>query len=382
MQLFQSKLPSVGLTIFSQMTALANQQKAINLSQGFPDFDGPKPLLDAVGRFIAEGKNQYAPMAGLPELCKAVSDKVFRCYGRKLDAESEVTITSGATEAIFAAISATVNAGDEVIVFDPAYDSYEPAVTLNGGITVHIPLLPPKFAIDFQRLQDAITPRTRMIIFNSPHNPTGSVMSSEDLLQLEQLLEGTNILLLSDEVYEHIIFDNQAHQSFNRSPMLAERSFIVSSFGKTYHVTGWKVGYCVAPEALMKEFRKVHQYLTFSTSTPMQAAIAEYMQSDAEHDQNLPIFYQQKRDLMNERLSSSRFGIMPSPGTYFQLLDYTAISDLSDQEFVLWLLKEAGVATIPLSPFYKDGTQTGMVRLCFAKSSDTLEKAAEQLCRI
>ena len=377
-----SKLPSVGLTIFSQMTALANQQKAINLSQGFPDFDGPKPLLDAVGRFIAEGKNQYAPMAGLPELCQAVSDKVFRCYGRKLYAESEVTITSGATEAIFAAISATVNAGDEVIVFDPAYDSYEPAVTLNGGTTVHIPLLPPQFAIDFQRLQDAITPRTRMIIFNSPHNPTGSVMSSEDLLQLEQLLEGTNILLLSDEVYEHIIFDNQAHQSFNRSPMLAERSFIVSSFGKTYHVTGWKVGYCVAPEALMKEFRKVHQYLTFSTSTPMQAAIAEYMQSDAEHDQNLPIFYQQKRDLMNERLSSSRFGIMPSPGTYFQLLDYSAISDLSDQEFVLWLLKEAGVATIPLSPFYKDGTQTGMVRLCFAKSSDTLEKAAEQLCRI
>ncbi|EAR62818.1 methionine aminotransferase [Neptuniibacter caesariensis] len=377
-----SKLPSVGLTIFSQMTALANQQKAINLSQGFPDFDGPKPLLDAVGRFIAEGKNQYAPMAGLPELCQAVSDKVFRCYGRKLEAESEVTITSGATEAIFAAISATVNAGDEVIVFDPAYDSYEPAVTLNGGTTVHIPLLPPQFAIDFQRLQDAITLRTRMIIFNSPHNPTGSVMSSEDLLQLEQLLEGTNILLLSDEVYEHIIFDNQVHQSFNRSPMLAERSFIVSSFGKTYHVTGWKVGYCVAPEALMKEFRKVHQYLTFSTSTPMQAAIAEYMQSDAEHDQNLPVFYQQKRDLMNERLSSSRFGIMPSPGTYFQLLDYTAISDLSDQEFVLWLLKEAGVATIPLSPFYKDGTQTGMVRLCFAKSSDTLEKAAEQLCRI
>ncbi|PIE20366.1 MAG: aminotransferase [Neptuniibacter caesariensis] len=377
-----SKLPAVGLTIFSQMTALAQQHKAINLSQGFPDFAGPKPLLDAVAKHIAQGANQYAPMAGLPELCHAIARKIQDCYGRTVDAATEVTVTSGATEAIFAAISATVSAGDEVIVFDPAYDSYEPAVVLCGAKTVHIPLLPPSFAIDFQRLQEAITPRTRMIIFNSPHNPTGSVLSEDDIRQIEALVAGTNILLLSDEVYEHIVFDGQEQQSFNRSAALAERSFIISSFGKTYHITGWKVGYCIAPEPLMSEFRKVHQYLTFSTATPLQKAIAEYMAMGTDHEQALSGFYQAKRDLVNERLVASRFTLTPAAGTYFQLLDYTGISELPDQEFVLWLLKESGVATIPLSPFYADGRQTGMVRLCFAKGTDTLEIATEKLCRI
>lgn len=377
-----SKLPSVGLTIFSKMSALAAEHEAINLSQGFPDFDGPAGLLKAVGRHIASGANQYAPMAGLPSLRDEIAAKVERCYGRIVDSETEVTVTSGATEAIFAAISAVVSQGDEVIVFDPAYDSYEPAILLNGAKAIHIPLLPPGFSIDWPRLAAAISPRTRMIIFNTPHNPTGTVMSEDDLVQLEALVMGTDIILLSDEVYEHIVFDGQKHQSFNRRPVLAERSFIVSSFGKTYHVTGWKVGYCIAPAALMKEFQKVHQYLTFSTATPLQGAIAEFMQTSPQHDNELAGFYQQKRDFMNQALVNSRFGIMPSAGTYFQLLDYRAISDLPDQDFVIWLLESAGVATIPLSPFYAEGRQTGFVRLCFAKGEDTLAKAGELLCKI
>jgi methionine aminotransferase len=377
-----SKLPAVGLTIFSQMSALAAEHKAINLSQGFPDFDGPKALLDAVGKQISAGANQYAPMAGVPSLREAIAAKISRCYGRSINADSEVTVTSGATEAIFAAISAVVGQGDEVIVFDPAYDSYEPAIALNGGKTVHLSLLPPDFAINWQQLKDAITPRTRMIIFNSPHNPTGSVMSSNDLDQLEALIADTDILLLSDEVYEHIIFDGLAHQSFNRREALAARSFIVSSFGKTYHVTGWKVGYCVAPAPLMKEFQKVHQYLTFSTATPLQNAIAGFMAECPEHDQELPAFYQRKRDFINQQLAPSRFGISPSAGTYFQLLDYRQISDLPDQAFVIELLKSAGVAAIPLSPFYAEQTQTGFIRLCFAKGEETLAQAAERLCKI
>ena len=382
MQYPASKLPSVGLTIFSQMSALAVKHKAINLSQGFPDFDGPEALLKAVDKYISSGANQYAPMAGLPLLRQEIAAKIKRCYGREVDSECEVTVTSGATEAIFAAISAVVGVEDEVIVFDPAYDSYEPAITLNGAKTVHIPLLPPSFSIDWQRVIDAITPKTRMIIFNTPHNPTGAVMSEDDLKTLETIVEGTDIVLLSDEVYEHIVFDGLSHQSFNRYPALAERSFIVSSFGKTYHVTGWKVGYCIAPAPLMAEFQKVHQYLTFSTATPLQAAIAEFMQSETLHDSELAGFYQQKRDFMNQHLKGSRFSINPSAGTYFQLLDYREISDLPDQAFVIWLLENAGVATIPLSPFYADDQQTGFVRLCFAKGQSTLLQAGERLCAI
>jgi len=377
-----SKLPDVGLTIFSQMSALAAEYQAINLSQGFPDFEGPEELLSNVGKQIASGANQYAPMAGLSKLREAIVAKISRCYGRTVDPASEITVTSGATEAIYAAISAVVRSGDEVIVFDPAYDSYEPAIRLNGATAVHIPLLPPSCAVNWSEVAAEISPRTRMIIINTPHNPTGTTLTQTDLHQLEQLLANTDIVLLSDEVYEHIVFDGEIHQSVNRFPRLAERSFIVSSFGKTYHITGWKIGYCVAPKALMQEMQKVHQFLTFSTATPLQAAIAEFMVDHPEHDEQLPAFYQQKRDYLNQALSNSRLGITPAAGTYFQLVDYSSISDLPDLEFVTELLKTAGVAAIPLSPFYQLGQQTGYVRLCFAKGETTLAAASERLCRI
>ncbi len=377
-----SKLPDVGLTIFSHMSALAAEYQAINLSQGFPDFDGPKELLSSVGKQITAGANQYAPMAGLASLREAIAAKISRCYGRTLDPAAEITVTSGATEAIYAAISAVVRNGDEVIVFDPAYDSYEPAIRLNGATAVHIPLLPPSFAVNWSEVAAAISPRTRMIIINTPHNPTGTTLSDADLSQLEQLLANTDIVLLSDEVYEHIVFDGEIHQSINRFPRLAERSFIVSSFGKTYHITGWKIGYCVAPKELMQEMQKVHQFLTFSTSTPLQAAIAEFMADHPEHDEQLPAFYQQKRDYLNLALTDSRFHISPAAGTYFQLLKYSEISDQTDLEFVTSMLKTAGVAAIPLSPFYQHGQQTGYIRLCFAKGEATLAAAAERLCKI
>ena len=377
-----SKLPNLGLTIFSKMSALAAQRGAINLSQGFPDYQGPEALLDSVAQQVAAGFNQYAPMHGMPQLRELIAEKVKRLYGRELDAEREICVTPGATEALFSAISATVWAGDEVIIFDPAYDSYRPVVELNGGVAVSIPLMPPSFAIDWSAVRTAITPRTRMIIINTPHNPTGQVWSAADLDQLELAVKGTDILILADEVYEHLVFDGLQHQSINLRSTLAERSFIVSSFGKTYHVTGWRVGYCVAPPALMAELQKVHQYVTFNTHTPLQCAIADFMQQQPTYPATLPAFFEQKRDRLRDGLANSRFKLLNSSGTYFQLVDYSAISDLPDDEFVIWLLDAAGVAAIPLSPFYANGQQTQCVRLCFAKQNETIDRALEGLCRV
>ncbi|MCV6590438.1 MAG: pyridoxal phosphate-dependent aminotransferase [Marinobacterium sp.] len=377
-----SKLPALGTTIFTRMSQLAAEHEAINLSQGFPDFDGPQLLRERVAHYIGQGANQYAPMTGTPQLRQAIAAKVARCYGAEVCAEQEITITCGATEALFAAISAVVRSGDEVILFDPCYDSYQPAIELNGGVTIRLPLLLPDFSIDWSALRGAIGPRTRMIIVNTPHNPTGAVLSDEDLQQLSVLLQGTNILLLGDEVYEHIVFDGLLHQSLLRFPELAERAFVVSSFGKTYHTTGWKVGYCIAPPAMSAELRKVHQYLTFSISTPMQLALADYLQAEPEHDQQLPAFYQQKRDLFNSLLADSRFSFSASAGTYFQLVDYSAISERSDIDFCHWLTTQAGVAAIPLSPFCEQPLEAKLIRLCFAKNTDTLQDAAQRLCQI
>ncbi len=377
-----SKLPQVGTTIFSRMSQLAEARQAINLSQGFPDFDGPEALLSRVDAHIRRGANQYAPMSGVSRLREAIAAKVERCYGRKVDAETEITVTSGATEALFAAISAAVSPGDEVLLFDPAYDSYVPAIALNGGIPVRIPLFPPAFNIDWDRVSATITPRTRMIIVNTPHNPTGQILSSEDMRCLEALVANTSILVLSDEVYEHVVFDGEEHQSVNRYPALVNRSFVVSSFGKTYHITGWRIGYCVAPPVLTAELRKVHQYLTFSSSTPLQLALGDYMDEAPLHEQALPSFYQFKRDHFNALMAGSKFKFTPAAGSYFQVMDYSALSDLPDTEFVVWLLERAGVAAIPLSVFYEQAPDMRLVRFCFAKKEATLEEAAKRLCAI
>ena len=375
-----SKLPHIGTTIFTVMSQMANDYRAINLSQGFPDFDGPSALLNAVGSYIAKGMNQYSPMSGIPVLREQIAAKVTRLYANPVSAD-EVTVTSGATEALFAAIAAVVRTGDEVIMFDPAYDSYEPAVELNGGIAVRLQLPPPLFQIDWAQVQAAITPQTRLIILNSPHNPTGTVLSTADMQLLLELVRGTDILLLGDEVYEHIAFNGQ-HQSLHRYPELYERSFVVSSFGKTYHATGWKIGYCVAPPPLTAEFRKMHQYLTFATCTPMQLALADILRDEPEHADNLPSFYQQKRDLFCSLISNSRFKFTPSAGTYFQVVDYSALSDLPDLAFCEWLTKEVGVAAIPVSVFCKTPPEMRLVRFCFAKGDETLQRAAERLCAI
>lgn len=378
-----SKLPAVGTTIFSQMSQLAAEHNAINLSQGFPDFAGPAQLLEAVGRHIAAGANQYAPMTGVAPLRQAIAAKMASHYQCQIDAESEITVTSGATEALFAAISAVVCPGDEVILFDPAYDSYQPAVELNGGKVVRLQLRAPQFQIDWQQLATAISARTRLIVLNSPHNPTGGVLTRQDLEQLDMLLGDSDILLLSDEVYEHITFDGRAHISLASHRRLFERSFVVSSFGKTYHTTGWKVGYCIAPAPLSREFRKVHQYLTFSTCTPMQLALADIMVDQPQHYQQLPAFYQAKRDLFCRVMAPSRFQFTPTPGSYFQLMDYRAISDLPDTEFCQWLVQEAGVAAIPVSVFCQSPPENmRLVRFCFAKQDRTLVQAAEQLCAL
>jgi len=378
----ETKLPKVGTTIFSVMSQLALDHKAVNLGQGFPDFEPPQPLRDAITRAMAEGRNQYAPGIGLQPLREQIALKTERLYGHKFDPNTEVTVTSGATEALFAAIAAVVRAGDEVIVFDPAYDSYEPAIELQGARAVHIPLLAPSFGIDWQRVRDAITPRTRMILINSPHNPTGAVLSAADLDELAAIVRDTEIVVLSDEVYEHIVYDGAQHESVLRHPELAARSFVVSSFGKTYHCTGWKLGYAVAPKALSAEFRKVHQYLTFCTFHPAQVAFAEFMASTPEHYLELPAFYQEKRDRFRELIKPSRFKLLDVPGGYFQLVDYSAISDKDDVAFCEWMVKEGGVAAIPLTPFYDKAPGTHYLRLCFAKSDATMEAAAERLCKL
>jgi methionine aminotransferase len=378
----ETKLPKVGTTIFSVMSQLALDHKAVNLGQGFPDFEPPQPLRDAITRAMAEGRNQYAPGIGLQPLREQIALKTQRMYGHTLDPNTEVTVTSGATEALFAAIAAVVRAGDEVIVFDPAYDSYEPAIELQGARAVHIPLQAPTFGVDWQQVRDAITPKTRMILINSPHNPTGAVLSAADLDELAAIVRDTDIIVLSDEVYEHIVYDGEQHQSVLRHAELAARSFVVSSFGKTYHCTGWKLGYAVAPKALSAEFRKVHQYLTFCTFHPAQVAFAEFMASTPEHYLELPAFYQAKRDRFRELIKPSRFKLLDVPGGYFQLVDYSAISDKDDVAFCEWMVKEGGVAAIPLTPFYEKAPGTHFLRLCFAKSDATMEAAAERLCKL
>lgn len=377
-----TKLPKVGTTIFSVMSQLALDHQAVNLGQGFPDFEPPQSLSDALTRAMAEGKNQYAPGIGTAPLREQIARKTQQLYGRPVDPLTDVTVTSGATEALFSAIAAIVRPGEDVIVFDPAYDSYEPAIELQGARAVHIPLTLPDFAIDWQRVRDAITPKTRMILINSPHNPSGAVLSAADLDALAEITRDTDIVVLSDEVYEHIVYDGRRHESVLRHPELAERSIVVSSFGKTYHCTGWKVGYAVAPAALSAEFRKVHQYLTFCTFHPAQAAFAEILASDPAHYLELPDFYQAKRDHFRALLAPSRLKLLDVPGGYFQLVDYSAIRDEDDVAFSRWLVEHGGVAGIPLTPFYEKPADARLLRLCFAKSDATLAAAAERLCRL
>lgn len=377
-----TKLPKVGTTIFTVMSQLATQHRAVNLGQGFPDFEGPPALHESLARHVREGRNQYAPMMGIPALRQAIARKTAALYGRQVDADHEITVTSGATEALFAAIHAVVRPGDEVIVLDPCYDSYEPAIELAGGRAVHIPLLAPDFGIDWQRVRDAITPRTRLFMMNSPHNPTGATVTRSDLDTLAELLRDSETLVLSDEVYEHIIFDGRRHESVLAHAELAERSFVLSSFGKTYHITGWKVGYCVAPPTLTAEFRKVHQYLTFCTFTAAQWALAEYLDADPQHYHDLPAFYQAKRDYFAQALQGSRFRLLPVCGAYFQLADYSDISDEDDQSFARWLVATHGVAGVPVSAFYESPPNQRLIRFCFAKTEATLDAAAERLCAI
>ncbi len=361
---------------------MAQDHGAINLSQGFPDFDCPQRLRELVAHHLNDNKNQYPPMAGVPVLRQRIAEKIDAHYDVQVDPETEVTVTSGATEALFDAIQAVVAPGDEVIVFDPAYDSYEPAIDLAGGKAVHIPLSLPDYSVDWQRTADAIGPRTRLIIINSPHNPCGAILSATDLDNLASLTRDRDIFVLSDEVYEHMVFDGLQHQSVLGHAELRQRSFAVSSFGKTYHATGWKMAYCVAPPALTTEFRKIHQFVTFTSNSFLQYALADFMQECPQHAVELPAFYQQKRDTFCSLLADSRFRFSPSRGTYFQLVDYSEISDASDTEFANELTQQKGVAAIPLAPFYESPPDTRIIRFCFCKDDATLERAAEILCRL
>ena len=376
-----SRLPRVGTTIFTVMSALAQQHNAVNLGQGFPDFDCAPELLDAVDAAMRSGLNQYPPMAGVPLFREAIAAKVATLYGHDYDPGTEITVTAGATQAIITAILALVHPGDEVIVLDPCYDSYEPNIELAGGVAVHVPLTPGTFAPDFAGIRAAITQRTRAIIVNTPHNPSATVWSAEHMQSLAALLRGTDIVVIADEVYEHMVFDGALHQSVARVPELAQRSVVVSSFGKTYHVTGWKVGYAAAPAALMVEFRKVHQFNVFTVNTPMQHGLASFM-ADASRHLDLPAFYQRKRDLFRAGLAQTRFRLLPSTGSYFQCVDYAAISDLSEEAFCRWLTAEAGVAAIPVSAFYQGGFEQRLARFCFAKKDETLNLALERLARL
>ena len=374
----RSKLPSVGTTIFTVMSGLAREHDAINLSQGFPDFPIPERLVSLTHDYMRRGFNQYCPMQGVPALREGLAEKVRELYGAEYDPDTEITVTAGATQAIFTAISALVSAGDEVIVFEPAYDCYVPAIELHGGKAVFVQMNLSGELIDWEKVKHSVNQRTRMIIINSPHNPSGRVMDAEDMARLQELTQNTDIIILSDEVYEHIIFDGQEHQSLARHPELAERTVIVSSFGKTYHNTGWKVGHVLAPKELMKEFRKVHQFNVFSVNTPVQYALSEYIR-DRQHYADLSGFYQQKRDTFVNLLRGSKFRVRPSEGTYFQLLDYSDISDEKDTDYAIRLTEEIGVASIPLSVFYNGKNDDRFLRFCFAKEDTTLKKAAEKL---
>ncbi|MFZ7310238.1 pyridoxal phosphate-dependent aminotransferase [Comamonas jiangduensis] len=378
---FPSKLPNVGTTIFSVMSALANQHHAVNLGQGFPDFGCDPKLLDAVTAAMQAGHNQYPPMPGMPQLREAVAAKIAALHGTHYDPHTEITITAGATQAILTAILATVHAGDEVIVLDPCYDSYAPNIELAGGVIVRVPLTPGSFRPDFAKIAAAITPQTRLMIVNTPHNPSATIWTADEMRQLEALLAPTNVLLISDEVYEHMVFDGAQHESAARFPGLAARAFIVSSFGKTYHVTGWKVGTVAAPAALMSEFRKVHQFNVFTVNTPMQVGLAAYMQDPAPYLE-LPAFYQRKRDLFAEGLQQTRLKLLPTTGTYFQCVDISEVTDLNEADFCQWMVQELGVAAIPLSAFYGDSFDQKVVRFCFAKQDATLLAALERLRKL
>lgn len=378
----QSKLPNVGTTIFTVMSKMAQDHNAINLSQGFPDFDCPDRLKELVVHHLNDRKNQYPPMAGIPALRQQIATKVKSYYGYEADFETEVTVTSGATEALFDAVQAVVGRDDEVIVFDPAYDSYEPAVQLAGGRTIHIPLSLPDYNIDWDRVRESITDRTRLIIINTPHNPCGTILSRADLDNLAAVIRDSNILVLSDEVYEHMVYDGLKHESVLGHEELKQKSFAVFSFGKTYHATGWKLAYCVASPELTEEFRKVHQFVTFTTSSFVQYAIADFMAECPQHTLELPGFYENKRDRFCQLIQSSKFQFTPSRGTYFQLVDYSAISDKPDVEFANYLTTEKGVAAIPLAPFYQQAPATKIIRFCFCKDDATLEQAAELLCKL
>lgn len=378
----QSKLPNLGTTIFTQMSALAQQHQAINLSQGFPDFDGPAYLQQRLAHHVASGANQYAPMTGALALREAIAEKTAALYGHMPDVNNDITVTAGATEALYAAITALVRDGDEVICFDPSYDSYAPAVELSGGVVKRIALQPPHFRVDWQTFAAQLSEKTRLVILNTPHNPSATVWQGADFEALWQAIAEREIYVLSDEVYEHICFAEDGHASVLAHPALRERAVAVSSFGKTYHMTGWKVGYCVAPAPISAELRKVHQYLTFAVNTPAQLALADMLRAQPEHYRQLPEFYQARRDLFVDALSQSRLKLLPCEGTYFLLADYSAISDLDDVSFCRWLTTEVGVAAIPLSVFCAEPFPHKLIRLCFAKQEATLLAAAERLCRL
>ena len=381
-----SKLPDLGTTIFTVMSQLATETGAINLSQGFPSFNPPDALIERINWHLHHGANQYAPMPGAPNLRQVIAEKTRRLQGRELDVDTEITVSTGATEGLFSAITAIVRRGDEVIVLDPAYDSYEPAIDLAGGITRHVPLLIDKnghdFHPDWQRLEDSINDKTRLIILNFPHNPTGAILSADDLDSLANLVRDTNCYLLSDEVYEHIVFDGEPHRSLLSHDELWERSMVICSFGKTFHATGWKLGYCAAPARLSAEFRKVHQFTTFSVSTPMQHGVADFLESDPSFYEDLPAFYQEKRDHFCDLLSGSRFRLRPARSTFFQILDYGAISDEVDERLAKRWTREIGVASIPLTVFCETPFTGTRLRFCFAKDDATLEQAAERLCKL
>ena len=378
---FNSKLPNVKTTIFTVIGKLATEYNAINLSQGFPDFNTSKELIDLVNISMMKGNNQYAPMPGIYSLRQAISQKIETLYGVTYNPETEITITAGATQAIFTAIAACIKKNDEVIIFKPAYDCYEPAIELFGGKSVAIQFDPEEFKIDWQKVKGLINAKTKMIIINTPHNPSGRILSYDDMIQLEALLKNTNILLLSDEVYEHIIFDGEKHQTAALFPELSERAFITFSFGKTFHNTGWKLGYCIAPVELTKEFRKVHQYNVFSVNHPMQVALTNYIRSPQNYLE-LSSFYQEKRDLFLSLIKDSRFKFTPSNGTYFQLLNFASITDEYDHDFAVRLIKEKKIASIPVSEFNVNNYDSKVLRFCFAKTDDTLKRAADVLCAI
>lgn len=380
-----TKLPTVGTTIFSVMSSLASNHGAVNLGQGYPDFECDAKLVSAVATAMEAGQNQYPPMAGVPSLLQAVASKIRTIYGRNYSDQTEITITAGATQAIMTTILAVVQSGDEVIVLEPCYDSYVPDIQLAGGVPVRVPLTPGTFRPDFAKIESAITPKTRAIIINTPHNPSGTVWTRAEMLQLQDILEPTDVLVISDEVYEHMVFDDALHESSIRFPGLAARSFVVSSFGKTYHVTGWKVGYVAAPASLMAEFRKVHQFNVFTVNTPMQYGFSSYM-SDPNPYLELPSFYQHKRDLFRTGLMQTKFKLLPCEGTYFQCVDFSGLKvaqrHLDEEEFCKWLTTEVGVAAIPLSAFYSNGFAQSMIRFCFAKKDKTLQTAIERLAKL